>query len=138
MRQRGRGERGRESTLKPEKEQYSASVRVSSELLKDTVMLKTSDSDPQGAKLAPLNVCFSLLDWLLSEDSGGVKAEQQGDKMNSSVVHARDPNGDTVKLTAKEAKHHLIFNKVTMCISFWDGEDAFNKTGVVRLFSTGT
>ncbi|XP_062298544.1 Fanconi anemia core complex-associated protein 100 [Scomber scombrus] len=102
MRCRGRGDGGGKNALNPEKEQYSASVRVSSELLRDTLILKTSDSDPQGATLAPPNVCFSLLDWLLSEGPGGVETGQQGDKINSSSVHARDPNGHTVKLTAKE------------------------------------
>lgn len=115
MRRSGRGDGGGESAPNPEKEQYSTSVRVSSEFLKDTLMLKTSDLDPQGAKLAPENVCFSLLDWLLSEGPGGVKSGKQGDKINSSVVHARDPNGHTVKLTAKEAKHHLIFNSSLPC-----------------------
>ncbi|XP_067432406.1 Fanconi anemia core complex-associated protein 100 [Thunnus thynnus] len=101
-RQMRRSGGGGERAANPEKEQYLASVRVSSELLRDTLMLKTSDLDPQGAKLAPPNVCFALLDWLLSEGPGGVKRGQQGDRINSSVIHAQDPNGHTVKLTAKE------------------------------------
>ncbi|KAM9336788.1 Fanconi anemia core complex-associated protein 100 [Symphorus nematophorus] len=95
----GTGEAGGESALKPDREQFSACVRVSSELLRDTLVLKSSDLDP---KLVPQNVCLSLLEWLLSEGPGGVRTEHQGDKMSSSVVHARGPNGHTVKLTAKE------------------------------------
>ncbi|XP_044034754.1 Fanconi anemia core complex-associated protein 100 isoform X2 [Siniperca chuatsi] len=104
MRCSGRGEGGGEGASNPEREQYSASVRVSSELLRDTLVLKSSDLDPQGPKLAPQNVSLSLLEWLLSEGPGGVKTGHQGDKiaLSSSVVHARGPNGHTVKLTAKE------------------------------------
>ncbi|XP_008302584.1 Fanconi anemia-associated protein of 100 kDa [Stegastes partitus] len=97
---RSRGaDRGGESVSRPEK--YSASVRVSSELLRE---LKSSDLDPKAPKLAPENLCLSLLEWLLSESSGGVKMGHQGDKVavSSSVVHAHGPNGATVKLTAKE------------------------------------
>ncbi|XP_039991460.1 Fanconi anemia core complex-associated protein 100 isoform X2 [Xiphias gladius] len=100
----GQGEGGGESASKAEREQYSASVRMSSELLRDTLVLKSSDLDPQGPKLAPQNLCFSVLDWLLSEGPGGVKMGHQGDKiaLSSSVVHARGPNGDTVRLIANE------------------------------------
>lgn len=87
-----------ESASKPE--QYSASVRVSSDLLRDTLVLKSSD-------LAPQNMGLSLLEWLLSEGPGGVK---MGDKiaLSHSVIHAQGPNGHTVKLTAKEVKNGLI------------------------------
>ncbi|KAM6898727.1 Fanconi anemia core complex-associated protein 100 isoform 1-T2 [Lycodopsis pacificus] len=87
----GRGEGGGET----EREQHAASVRVSSELLRDTLVLKGSDLDAQ-------NVGLSLLDWLLSEAPGGVAAGRHGDKISGSVVHAQGPNGHTVKLTAKE------------------------------------
>ncbi|XP_042363888.1 Fanconi anemia core complex-associated protein 100 [Plectropomus leopardus] len=95
----GKGERGGESSSKP---QHSASIRLSTELLRDT--LRSSDLDAQGPKLAPQNVCLSLLEWLLSEGPGKVKTGHQGDKiaLRSPVVHARCPNGHTVKLTAKE------------------------------------
>ncbi|KAI4807195.1 hypothetical protein KUCAC02_027022 [Chaenocephalus aceratus] len=82
---------------------YSASVRVSAELLRDTLMVgKSSDSDP--AKTAPESVCLSLLEWLLSEGPGGVTTGQKGDHiaLRGSVVHARSPNRHAVKLTAKE------------------------------------
>ncbi|KAK5905727.1 hypothetical protein CgunFtcFv8_001656 [Champsocephalus gunnari] len=82
---------------------YSASVRVSAELLRDTLMVvKSSDSDP--AKTAPEHVCLSLLEWLLSEGPGGVTTGQKGDQiaLRGSVVHARSPNRHAVKLTAKE------------------------------------
>ncbi|XP_036938065.1 Fanconi anemia core complex-associated protein 100 isoform X2 [Acanthopagrus latus] len=97
-----RGEGGGENASKPEREQYSASVQVLSELVRDMLVVKSSGEDPQGPKLAPQNVCVSLLEWLLSEGSGGVRTGHQGDKMSRSVIHARGPNGHTVKLTAKE------------------------------------
>ncbi|XP_034716880.1 Fanconi anemia core complex-associated protein 100 [Etheostoma cragini] len=95
----GRGGGGGESSSKPEQE-YSASIRVSSELLRDTLLLKSSDLDTH----VPQNVGRSLLEWMLSEGPGGVTTGHQGDKiaLSSSVVHARGPNGHTVKLTAKE------------------------------------
>ncbi|KAF1374081.1 hypothetical protein PFLUV_G00245550 [Perca fluviatilis] len=99
----GRGEGGGESASKPERE-YSASIRVSSELLRDTLLLKSSDLDAHMPKWPPQNVGLSLLEWMLSEGPGGVTMGHQGDKiaLSSSVVHARGPNGHTVKLTAKE------------------------------------
>ncbi|XP_073346064.1 Fanconi anemia core complex-associated protein 100 isoform X2 [Pagrus major] len=98
----GRGEGGGENASKPEQEQFSASVRLSSELVRDMLVGKSSGVDPQGPKLAPQNVHVSLLEWLLSEGPGEVRTGHQGDKMSRSVVHARGPNGHTVKLTAKE------------------------------------
>ena len=103
-----RGEGGGENASKPEREEYSASVQVLSELVRDMLVVKSSGEDPQGPKLAPQNVCVSLLEWLLSEGSGGVRTGHQGDKMSRSVIHARGPNGHTVKLTAKEVKNDLI------------------------------
>ncbi|KAL7372231.1 hypothetical protein ABVT39_012532 [Epinephelus coioides] len=99
----GRGEGG-ESASKPEREQYLASIRVSSELLRDTLVLQSSDLDVQGPNVAPQNVCLSLLEWLLCEGCGGVKMGHQRDNitLSTSVVHARGPNGHNVKLTAKE------------------------------------
>ncbi|XP_061666875.1 Fanconi anemia core complex-associated protein 100 isoform X2 [Syngnathoides biaculeatus] len=77
-------------------ERHSASVKVSSKLLRDT--LKPSEGSAEG----PKGICVSLLDWLLHEGHGGVKT--QGDKvaLTSSVVHAQVPNGHGIKLTAKE------------------------------------
>ncbi|XP_030255035.1 Fanconi anemia core complex-associated protein 100 isoform X2 [Sparus aurata] len=98
----GRGEGGGENASKPKREQFSASVRVLSELVRDMLVVKSSDEDPQGPKLALQNVHVSLLEWLLSEGFGGVRTGHQGDKMSRSVIHARGPNGHTVKLTAKE------------------------------------
>ncbi|XP_026172170.1 Fanconi anemia core complex-associated protein 100 [Mastacembelus armatus] len=99
----GRGEGGVETVVKHVKEQYSASVRVSSDLLGDTLGLKGSDMDPQGPNLAPQNICISLLNWLF-EGHGGVKMEHQVDKttLSSSVVLAQAPSGDTVKISSKE------------------------------------
>ncbi|XP_054455183.1 Fanconi anemia core complex-associated protein 100 [Anoplopoma fimbria] len=93
----GRGEGG-----ETEREQHSASVRVSSELLRDTLLLKSSDLDAQGrSDFAPQNVGLSLLEWLLSEGPAGVTAGRKI-ALSGSVVHALDPNGHAVKLTAKE------------------------------------
>lgn len=88
-------EEGRGDALKPEL--YSATVQVSSELLKNAKGLKSSDLEGQGQ-----NLCVSFLDWLLSEGCGGVKRGHTGDKISTPVLHARGPNGHEVKLTAKE------------------------------------
>ncbi|KAE8284408.1 Fanconi anemia core complex-associated protein 100 [Larimichthys crocea] len=102
IRHSGRKDGGGESSSKPEQEQFSASIRVSSELLRDTLVLKSSGLDPQGPMLAPQNVFLSLLEWLLCEGPGEVRTEHQGDKISSSVIHGQCPNGHTVKLSAKE------------------------------------
>ncbi|KAG7226406.1 hypothetical protein INR49_013817, partial [Caranx melampygus] len=98
------GAGGGEVTSKMEREQYSASVRLSSELVKDTLVFKGSDLDPHGPNVAPQNLSFSLMDWLLYEGPGGVRIGRERDKtvLSSSAVTAQGPNGDTVKLTAKE------------------------------------
>ncbi|XP_019939186.2 Fanconi anemia core complex-associated protein 100 [Paralichthys olivaceus] len=90
----GGGGGGGESAAKAERESYSARIRVSSELLGDILV---DISDPQ-------SLCIALLDWLLSEGPGGGRTGQQVDNLSlsSSVVHARGPNGDMVKLSAKE------------------------------------
>ncbi|KAG8009061.1 hypothetical protein GBF38_011659, partial [Nibea albiflora] len=102
IRYSGRRDGGGESSSKPEQEQFSARIRVSSGLLRDTLVMKRSGSDPQGPMLPPQNVCLSLLEWLLCEGPGEVRTEHQGDKISSSVVHGRGPNGHTVTLSAKE------------------------------------
>ncbi|CAG5909240.1 unnamed protein product [Menidia menidia] len=85
-------------------ERYSASLRVASELLKDTVQPKGLRPDTKGPEPDPQSLGLSLLHWLLSERCGGVKASPGGEKVDigSTVVHARAPNGAAVKLTAKE------------------------------------
>ncbi|XP_041829565.1 Fanconi anemia core complex-associated protein 100 [Melanotaenia boesemani] len=95
-------DRGGESASKPES--YSASVCISSELLRDTLKSKSFDFDHKGPELAHQHLCFTLLDWLLSGGAGGVQMARKGDEIDSSssVVHARCPNEATVKLTAKE------------------------------------
>nr|XP_057918545.1 Fanconi anemia core complex-associated protein 100 isoform X2 [Doryrhamphus excisus]XP_057918546.1 Fanconi anemia core complex-associated protein 100 isoform X2 [Doryrhamphus excisus]XP_057918547.1 Fanconi anemia core complex-associated protein 100 isoform X2 [Doryrhamphus excisus] len=71
--------------------QHSASIKVSSELLRDTLMLSP-----------PSHADVSLLEWLLCKAHGGVKGQK--DKVTlSKSVHARAPNGHIIKLTAKEA-----------------------------------
>ncbi|XP_070708074.1 Fanconi anemia core complex-associated protein 100 [Pempheris klunzingeri] len=95
----GRGEGGGESVSK-QQELYSACIRVSAELLRETLVSRSSDLEP------PQHVCVSLLEWLMSDDPGGVKTAHRGDKfsLSSSVVHARAPNGHMVKLMAKEVE----------------------------------
>ncbi|XP_034050062.1 Fanconi anemia core complex-associated protein 100 isoform X2 [Thalassophryne amazonica] len=93
------------SSSNSEQEQYSANIRVSSELLQDTLGFNGLGFDPKGlTKSASPNLCSSLLKWLLSEGPGGGKMEHQGGKisLNGSEVRARAPNGHRVKLTAKE------------------------------------
>uniref|UniRef100_A0A3B3UZU0 FA core complex associated protein 100 n=1 Tax=Poecilia latipinna TaxID=48699 RepID=A0A3B3UZU0_9TELE len=70
-------------------EEYSARVRVSSELLRDAL------------GLAPGSPRVSLLEWLLSEGCGGVKMERKGIKTDgsSSVICGSAPDNATVKLT---------------------------------------
>lgn len=94
----GRGERG-EAALKPEPEQFSASVRLSSDLIR-----KTLTSDPQEDKSAHQGVCLSLLQWLLAEGFGEVRAGRRREKISSSAVQAQCPDGHSVKLMAKEVK----------------------------------
>lgn len=101
---------GGEVASKTEREQYSASVRVSSELVRDMLVLKGSDLDPQGPSVAPQSLSLSLMDWLLYEGPGGVRVGHERDKTvpSSSAVSARGPNGDAVKVTAREVKHYII------------------------------
>ncbi|XP_024140884.1 Fanconi anemia core complex-associated protein 100 [Oryzias melastigma] len=75
---------------------YSTSVRVSPEILRDT--LKT-----ERFGLGTSDLHLSLLNWLF-ESHGGVKMGRRGDQdgMRSSEVHARSPNEATVKLSVKE------------------------------------
>lgn len=93
----GRGERG-ETALKPEPEQFSASVQLSSDLIR-----KTLTSDPQGGESAHQHVCLSLLRWLLAERFGEVRTGLRRE-ISSSAVQAQCPDGHSVKLTAKEVK----------------------------------
>lgn len=101
----GRRDGGGERVSEHEEEQYSASVHVSPELLRDSQVLKNSGLDPQ-------NLCICLLDWLLSEGHGGVKMGHQGGKiaLSSSVVCVQAPDGGTVKLTAKEVTYEPILH----------------------------
>lgn len=103
---RGKAEGRGESVSKHANEPYSASVRVSSELLRDTLG-KSSGVDPQEQKVPSQNLCISLLEWILSEAHGGVRMRHQGDKITLSMpaVHAQGPNGETIKLTAREVNH---------------------------------
>uniref|UniRef100_A0A8C5G9I1 FA core complex associated protein 100 n=1 Tax=Gouania willdenowi TaxID=441366 RepID=A0A8C5G9I1_GOUWI len=91
-------------------ETYSARVRLWSELLKDTVVFTSSDLDSTGEK----SVCVCLIDWLLCGNSGGVTAGLKDDKTSckSALVHARAPNGATIKLTAKETTELLNVTEV--------------------------
>lgn len=86
---------GRGGALRPER--YSASVQVSSELLKNTKGSNSSDSEGHARSR-----CVSFLEWLLSEGCGGVRRGHTGDQISGPVLHARGPNGHAVKLTAKE------------------------------------
>lgn len=91
-------------------EEYSASVCVSSELLRDTLRLQRCDPDQKRSELAPQSSCVSLLEWLLSVDCGGVKMEHKRDKTerSNSVLCGRALNNAAVKLTAKEVNSLLV------------------------------
>lgn len=111
LRCRGREEGGGgESALKSESEKYSAAVRVSSELLKETLVSKNSEVDSHQ------NMSLSLLDWLLSEPHGGVRREQHGDRTtaDSTVIQARGPDGHSVKLSTKEVNTYLIIQRLNL------------------------
>lgn len=84
------------SSSEAEAEQFSASVRLSTELIK---ML-----EPQGETSARRHVCSSPLDWLLADGCGGVKPGLHRGQVQGSVVHALCPNGHPVKLSAAEVK----------------------------------
>lgn len=84
----GRTGGGRGGVLEPE--QYSASVQVSSELLSSEPRLEgRAQSGP-------------FLEWLLSEGCGGVGRGLGGGAVGGPTVHAVDPNGHAVTLTARE------------------------------------
>ncbi|KAM8888821.1 Fanconi anemia core complex-associated protein 100 isoform 1-T1 [Synchiropus picturatus] len=86
--QQSRADR-RETSAVNERETFSASVQVSTDLLRETI-LKSSDSFKPASS--------SVLDWLLVDVPGSAK---RGD---SSVVQARAHSGDPVKLSAKEVQ----------------------------------
>lgn len=89
-----------EGASKPER--YSASVRVSSELLRDTLTPRSFDVDTRGPEAASQNLCFSLLRWLLFEEHEGVKMGGDEVDMSSLVMEVHAPDEAAVKLTAKE------------------------------------
>ncbi|KAF3853385.1 hypothetical protein F7725_014073 [Dissostichus mawsoni] len=114
----GKAEGGGEGGLK-----YSASVRVSADLLRDTLMVvKSSDLDPAGTKTAPENVCLSLLEWLLSEGPGGVTTGQKGDTiaLRGSVVNVGvEESLNTVEVQVHSSSiaavcglHHAVLRRV--------------------------
>ncbi|TNN38602.1 Fanconi anemia core complex-associated protein 100 [Liparis tanakae] len=106
----GGGEGGGEGER--ERGRHSASVRVSSELLRDALAARGSDPDARGSSMAvalTVGLCLSLLEWLLADAPGGVAAARRGDRGDhvaagggGSVVRGHDPNGHAVQLTAKE------------------------------------
>lgn len=105
----GQLEAGGDDPSKSEREQFSARIRVSSQLLKDTL---GSSLDHQGPSL---NLCLSLINWLMSDGPAGGKTGHVGDKMDrsSSVVQAQGPNGERVRLTATEVEQRNPINHHT-------------------------
>ncbi|KAL6095259.1 faap100 [Pungitius sinensis] len=103
LRSRRTGGGGGRGAAAGERERHTASVRVSSESLRDAPALRGSRVDGEG----PRNLGLSLLEWLLSEDHGGVSAGRvrgDGDALRRSAVHGRDPSGHPVQLTAREVE----------------------------------
>ncbi|KAM9424303.1 Fanconi anemia core complex-associated protein 100 [Pholidichthys leucotaenia] len=103
MRCSGTAEQGGQSSSKPEPEKYSAHVKVSSELLRDTLKVNT---DLNGQNVPAQDLCLSLLDFLLTEAVGGVKMGLQGNKTapSSLVVHGCGLDGAAIKLAVKELR----------------------------------
>lgn len=87
------------SASEAEAEQLSASVRLSSELIRSSLAL-----EPQGETSARRHVCGSLLDRLLADACGGVTPGRHRGQVDGSLVHAQCPNGHPVKLSATEVK----------------------------------
>uniref|UniRef100_A0A4W5QRP7 FA core complex associated protein 100 n=1 Tax=Hucho hucho TaxID=62062 RepID=A0A4W5QRP7_9TELE len=98
IRASGRGDGG-EGTVASDGGLFSASIKVSTELLRGTLGL-----EPPGSAGPSQGVCGSVLGWLLSQGPGGEDWRSRGDKggQESSVVYARCLGRHTVKLTAKE------------------------------------
>ncbi|XP_029620848.1 Fanconi anemia core complex-associated protein 100 [Salmo trutta] len=96
---RGDGEGGGERMVASDRGLFSASIKVSTELLRGTLGL-----EPPGSAGPSQGVCGSVLGWLLSQGTGGEDWRGRGDKegQESSVVYARCLGRHTVKLTAKE------------------------------------
>lgn len=92
-------EAGGTSASGPEAEQFSASVRLSSELVGSALTW-----EPRGEESARRDVCGPLLDWLLAAGCGGVRPGHHRDQVDGSVVRAQCPNGHPVKLSATEVK----------------------------------
>ncbi|XP_042162077.1 Fanconi anemia core complex-associated protein 100 isoform X2 [Oncorhynchus tshawytscha] len=96
---RGGGEGGGERMVASDGGLFSASIKVSTELLRGTLGL-----EPAGSAGPSQGVCGSVLGWLLSQGTGGEDWRGRGDNggQESSVVYARCLGRHTVKLTAKE------------------------------------
>lgn len=92
-------EAGGTSASGPKVEQFSASVRLSSELVGSALTL-----EPRREKSARWDVCGPLLDWLLAAGCGGVRPGHRRDLVDGSVVCAQCPNGHPVKLSATEVR----------------------------------
>lgn len=87
------------SSSEAEAEQFSANVRLSSELIGSLLTW-----EPRGESSARRHVCGSLLDWLLATGCGGVRPGHHRGQVNGSLIHAQCPNGHPVKLSATEVK----------------------------------
>ncbi|KAM6951058.1 LOW QUALITY PROTEIN: Fanconi anemia core complex-associated protein 100 [Aplochiton taeniatus] len=84
---------------------FTASLRVSSELLRASLEPGPPGLDLQGPKKVPSpSLCSSVLAWLLSRCSGGLEARDEGGggPQGGAGVLARGPGGHMVKLTATE------------------------------------
>ncbi|XP_076007835.1 Fanconi anemia core complex-associated protein 100 [Genypterus blacodes] len=98
-------ERDANGDTNPEREPYSASVWLCSELLCTTL----KPPSPEASK----SLCTVLLSWFLSGDVGsqGDKVGTQGDR-RISVVHGRAPDGHMVTLSATEVNVGMAAVKV--------------------------
>lgn len=121
-------EAGGTSASGPEAEQFSASVRLSSELVGSALAW-----EPRGEKSARRDVCGPLLDWLLAAGCGGVRPGHHRDQVDGSVVRAQCPDGHPVKLSATEVKKTNKKRRTWWKLSLWrflfEGNKLFSLAG---------
>uniref|UniRef100_A0A3Q1ID42 FA core complex associated protein 100 n=1 Tax=Anabas testudineus TaxID=64144 RepID=A0A3Q1ID42_ANATE len=96
---------------KHKEEQYSASLHVTPELLRDTLVLKSSGLDPQGLKLDPPNLSICLLNWLLSEY-----------KTALSSLFGLQVRIDSTSIAAVCGLHHAVLHRMHPS-AFWSSLD---------------
>uniref|UniRef100_A0A8C6TNX0 FA core complex associated protein 100 n=1 Tax=Neogobius melanostomus TaxID=47308 RepID=A0A8C6TNX0_9GOBI len=122
--------KGKERVDKGETKAYSAGVKISSDLLRDTLLSKSSDRERKES-----NLCVTLLEWLLSEPHREVAGHPLESRTHSAVLHGQGPNGslinealavvevqvESLSLAAVCGLHHAIIDRVQVfkCVIFY-------------------